>query len=72
MEDVLDLYAEPYDELRPLVNFDEKNKQLVAEKRIAIPAGQDGWRAIITSIGATAWRTCSPYAKPVRAGGTSP
>ena len=38
MEDVLDLYAEPYDARRPVVNFDEKSKQLVAEKRIPIPA----------------------------------
>ncbi len=38
MEDVLDLYNEPYDEKRPLVNFDEKSKQLVSEKRIVIAA----------------------------------
>jgi hypothetical protein len=31
MEDVLDLYAEPYDEKRPKVNFDETSKQLIAE-----------------------------------------
>jgi transposase len=39
MEDVLDLYAEPYDEARPVVNFDEKSKQLVAETRTPLPAG---------------------------------
>jgi transposase len=38
MEDVLDLYAEPYDARRPVVNFDEKRKQLVAETRTPIPA----------------------------------
>ena len=38
LEDVLDLYAEPYDALRPVVNFDEKSKQLVAEKRAIIAA----------------------------------
>jgi hypothetical protein len=38
MEDVLDLYAEPYDEARPVVNFDEKSKQLVAEVRTPLPA----------------------------------
>ena len=38
MEDVLDLCAEPYDEQRPVVNFDEKSKQLVAETRAVIPA----------------------------------
>jgi hypothetical protein len=38
MEDVLDLYAEPYDPKRPVVCFDETSKQLVAEKRFPIPA----------------------------------
>jgi transposase len=38
MEDVLDLYAEPYDEQCPVVNFDEKSKQLVAEVRTPIAA----------------------------------
>lgn len=38
MEDVLDLYAEPYDEQRPVVNFDEKSKRLVAETRTPLPA----------------------------------
>ena len=38
MEDVLDLYAEPYDPQRPVVCFDETSKQLVAEKRAPIPA----------------------------------
>lgn len=33
MEDVLDLYAEPYDAKRPKVNFDETSKQLIAEVR---------------------------------------
>ncbi len=33
MEDVLDLYEEPYDEKRPVVGFDETNKQLIEEKR---------------------------------------
>lgn len=38
MEDVLDLYQEPYDSLRPVVCMDETSKQLVAEMRIPIPA----------------------------------
>jgi hypothetical protein len=33
MEDVLDLYAEPYDPARPVVCFDELPVQLVAERR---------------------------------------
>jgi hypothetical protein len=38
MEDVLDLYAEPYDPKRPTVCFDEKSKQLIVEVRTPIPA----------------------------------
>jgi len=38
MEDVLDLYAEPYDEARPVVGFDETSKQLIAETRQPLPA----------------------------------
>jgi hypothetical protein len=37
MEDVLDLYEEPYDEKRPKVNFDETSKQLIAELRQPLP-----------------------------------
>ena len=33
MEDILDLYAEPYDPRRPLVCFDEQSVQLIVEKR---------------------------------------
>ena len=38
MEDVLELYAEPYDSKRPKVNFDEASKQLIAELRTPLPA----------------------------------
>lgn len=38
MEDVLDLYAEPYDPTRPTVNFDETSKQLIGETRHPLPA----------------------------------
>jgi hypothetical protein len=37
MEDVLDLYAEPYDPARPVVCFDELPVQLVAERRSPLP-----------------------------------
>ena len=37
MEDVLDLYGEPYDPKLPVVCFDETSKQLVAEKKNPIP-----------------------------------
>ena len=33
MEDVLDLYAEPYDPARPVVCFDETSTQLLADAR---------------------------------------
>ena len=38
MEDVLDLYAEPYDPKQSVVCFDETSKQLVSENRESIPA----------------------------------
>ena len=37
MEDVLDLYAEPYDPRRPVVCFDETSTQLLAETREPLP-----------------------------------
>ncbi len=38
MEDVLDLYAEPYDPNRPVVCFDETSTQLLADVREPLPA----------------------------------
>jgi hypothetical protein len=38
MEDVLDVYHLSYDPDYPVVCFDESSKQLVAEKRISVPA----------------------------------
>ena len=42
MEDVLDVYKQPYDPLYPQVCFDECSKQLVAETRLplAVEPGQ--------------------------------
>jgi hypothetical protein len=37
MEDVLELYEEPYDPKRPIVCFDEMPYQMVAEKRTPLP-----------------------------------
>lgn len=37
MEDVLDVYKQPYDPLYPQVCFDECSKQLVAETRLPLP-----------------------------------
>lgn len=41
MEDVLDLYAEEYDERFPVVCFDEASKQLIEETRRRLPAESD-------------------------------
>jgi transposase len=38
MEDVLDLYEEPYDAKRPKINFYETSKQLIGEVRQPLPA----------------------------------
>jgi transposase len=38
MEDVLSLYAEPRDDRRPVVCFDETPRQLIGEARVPIPA----------------------------------
>jgi hypothetical protein len=38
MEDVLDLYEEPYDARRPKVHFDKTSPQLIAEIRPPLPA----------------------------------
>ena len=37
MEEVLDLYEEPYDPLRPVVRFDERPCQLIGEVREPLP-----------------------------------
>ena len=37
MEDILELYAEPYDPHRPTVTFDETSRQLIAETRTPVP-----------------------------------
>ncbi|MFQ5652922.1 MAG: IS630 family transposase [bacterium] len=39
MEDVLELYHEPYDPSRPVVCFDEGTKQLIGETRNPLPMG---------------------------------
>ncbi|AUX09881.1 IS630 family transposase [Halalkaliarchaeum desulfuricum] len=38
MEDVLDLYHEPYDETRPVICFDESSKALRGHERDPLPA----------------------------------
>ena len=40
MEDVLELYRQPYDPRRPVVCMDEASRQLIGETRIALPIQQ--------------------------------
>ena len=46
MEDVLDLYAEPYDPNQPVVCFDETSTQLLSDVREPLPAqpGRPRWQ----------------------------
>ena len=41
-EEILDLYEEPYDPKRPVVCFDERPCQLLAEAREPLPLGAGG------------------------------
>lgn len=43
MEDVLDLYEEPFDPVKPVVTFDERPVQLISETRLPV-AAQPGQR----------------------------
>ena len=45
MEEVLDLYAEPYDPQRPVVCFDESSTQLLSDTRPPMPVepGRPRW-----------------------------
>ena len=54
MEDVLEVYAEPFDPTRPKVNFDETTKQLTKETRLPLPAQPGGRSAMIMNTSATA------------------
>ena len=40
MEDVLDVYQQPYDPVRPVVCIDETSKQLIAQTRLPCAPGQ--------------------------------
>ena len=69
MEDVLDLYGEPYDPRRPTVCFDETSTQLIAERRIPIQPIGDGESGLTMSTDATARAICSCSASPCGVGG---
>ena len=59
MEEVLDLYAEPYDPQRPVVCFDETSTQLLAETRAPMPPRPDAPSGRTTSTGGRGPATCS-------------
>jgi hypothetical protein len=46
MEDVLELYAEPYDPAYPVVCFDESPYQMISETRVPVPVEQGKPRRI--------------------------
>ena len=59
MEDLLDLYAEPYDSRRPVVCFDETTTQLLAETRPSLPPRPGIPLRQDYSTGGRAFATCS-------------
>ncbi len=59
MEDVLDLYAEPYDPRRPVVCFDETSTQLLSEPRPPSQRSRDSRGDRTTSTEGRAPGTCS-------------
>ena len=72
MEDVLDLYAEPFDPQRPVVCFDETSTQLLADARPPLPEEPGQPKREITSTGGRAPATCSWSANQWQAGGAPP
>ena len=69
MEDVLDLYAEPYDPQRPVVCFDETSTQLLADVREPLPAKPGRPRREANTSG-EGRATCSSPVSLARAGAT--
>ena len=57
MEDVLDLYGEPYDPRRPTVCFDETSTQLIAERAWPYVA------TLVLLVAALPWITLAPAAR---------
>ena len=59
MEDVLAVYARPYDPKRPVVCLDEASKELHSTPHGRLPLGPASHSAKTTNTNATASRTCS-------------
>jgi hypothetical protein len=53
MEDVLDLYNDPYDEHRPVICFDESSKALRGHGSGSLPANRERSHGSITATNAT-------------------
>ncbi len=70
MEDVLDLYAEPYNPERPVVCFDETSTQMLADARPPMPAAPGQPRREDYEYRREGPATCSWPANPWQAGGT--
>ena len=70
MEDVLDLYAEPYDPQRPVVCFDETSTQLLADVREPLPAKPGRPRREDTNTSGEGRATCSSPVSLAGAGAT--
>ena len=69
MEDVLDLYAEPYDPQRPVACFDETSTQLLAETRPPLPPQPGRPKRHDTSTTGREPAICSWPASPWQGGG---
>ena len=69
MEDVLDLYEEPYDPKRPKVNVDETSKQLIAETRVPRPAKPASLHSMTMNTSALGLATCLCSVNRKRVGG---
>ena len=67
MEEILDLYEEPYDPNRPVVCFDERPCQLLAEVREPLVSKPASHSVSTPSMSAEVWPTCSWPSNPSRA-----
>ena len=71
MEDVLDLYHQPYDPSNPVVCFDETNKQLTAHARQPLLLPLVGWPVTTMNMSAAVYAICSSSSSLYEVGATS-
>jgi hypothetical protein len=65
MEDVLDLYAQPYDPRRPVVGFDERPLQMLDDTRAPVPVAPGRVRRIDYEYGRTGTGNLFTTVEPV-------